>query len=77
VDLLVVVLAQLLLFLGRKGTERLGDIAIGVLAADHEANLPRWVGRDGGVSILDSWEDFLAILLQLGNQWEVEPLIFS
>jgi len=77
VDLLVVVLAKLLLFLGRKGTERLGDIAIGVLAADHEANLPRWVGRDGGVSILDSWEDFLAILLQLGNQWEVEPLIFS
>lgn len=76
-DLLVVVLAKLLLFLGRKGTERLGDIAIGVLAADHEANLPRWVGRDGGVSILDSWEDFLAILLQLGNQWEVEPLIFS
>ena len=77
VDLSVVVTAELLLLLGGEGAERLGDVAATILAADHEADLARWVGWDGGVAILDGWEDLLAILLELGDQWEVEPLVLS
>ena len=76
-DLSVVVTAELLLLLGGEGAERLGDVAATILAADHEADLARWVGWDGGVAILDGWEDLLAILLELGDQWEVEPLVLS
>lgn len=57
VDLLAVVLAELLLLLRRPAAKRLLDVALGVLGADHEANLARWVGRDGGVRVLDSGED--------------------
>ena len=76
-DLLVVVLAKLLFFLHGEGTERLGNVTVGILAADHESNLAGWVGGDGGVSVLDGWENFLAILLELGDQWKVEPLVFG
>jgi len=77
VDVGVVVAAQLLLFLRSEGTKRSADIAGGILATDHEANLTRWVGGDGCVGVLGDWEDFLAVLLELGDQWEVEPLVFS
>ena len=39
VDLLVVVLAKRLLLFSGEGTERLGDITVGILAADHETDL--------------------------------------
>jgi hypothetical protein len=39
--------------------------------------LAGWVGGDGGVCVFDGGEDLLAVLLQLGDQWEVEPLVFS
>ena len=57
VDVLAVVLAQLLLFLGGPGAKRLLDVAVAVLAADHEANLARRVGWDGGVRVLGDRED--------------------
>ena len=76
-DLGVIVSAQLILLLGSPAAKRLGDIALRILAADHESNLARGVGGDGRVSILHGWEDFLAILLQLGDEREVEPLILG
>jgi hypothetical protein len=77
VDLLAVVPAQLLLLLSRPGAERLLEVAVGVLAADHEANLAGGVGRDRGVAILDVGEDLLAGLLKVGNEGEVKPLVLS
>jgi hypothetical protein len=77
VNLGIVVSAQLVLFLRSPLAQRLANIAVGILAADHEANLTRWVGGDGGVCVFDSWEDLLAVLLELGDQWKVEPLVLS
>lgn len=77
VDSSVVVSAQFLFFLRRPLANWLGDITVGILAADHEANLARWVGRNGGVGIFDCWEDLLAILLELGDQGKVKPLVLG
>jgi hypothetical protein len=71
----VVVSTQLVFLLGRPAAYRCFEIAIGILAADHEANLAGWVGWDGGVGIFDVREYLLAVLLELGDQWEVEPLV--
>lgn len=76
-DLGVVVSAKLVLLLWAPATQRLANIALGILAANHEANLAGWVGRDSGVCVLNGWEDFLAVLLKLSDQWEVEPLVLS
>ena len=76
-DLRIVVSTQLILLFGGPAAKRLGDIALGILAADHEADLAGRVGRDGCVGIFDGWEDFHAILLQLGDEREVEPLVLS
>lgn len=76
-DSSVVVAAQLLFLLWGPFAEWLAEIAIGVLAADHESNLTRWVGRNGGIGVLDVWEYFLAVLLKLGDQWEMEPLVLG
>ena len=67
----VVVAAKLILFLAAEATQWLGDVALSILAADHEANLARRVCGNRRISILDSGEDFLAILLELGDQREV------
>lgn len=67
----VVVLAQLLFLLLRPGSDRNLDVTVGVLAAHHEADLARGVGRDGGVGVLSNREDLLAVLLQLGDQGQV------
>jgi hypothetical protein len=77
VDLLAVVPAQLLLLLGSPGAERLLQVAVGVLAANHEANLPGWVGGDRGVAVLDVGEDLLASLLEVGNERHVQPLVLG
>lgn len=76
-NLLVVVLAQFLFFLGAPPSHRFLDISHRVLAADHESDLARGVCRDGGVSIFDNREDFLAFLLELGDQSQVKPLVFG
>jgi hypothetical protein len=77
VDLLAVVPAQLLLLFSRPAAERLLEVAVGILAADHEANLAGGVGRDGGVAVLDVGEDLLARLLEVGNERKVQPLVLS
>lgn len=76
-DIRVVVSAKLLLFLGGEASERLLNVAIGVLAADHEANLARRIGGDRGIRIFDGREDGLAVLLELGDEREVEPLVLG
>jgi len=62
-DRLVVVFAKLVLLFGGPATQRLLQIAIGVLAADHEADLARGIGGDGGVCVFDGWEYFFAVCL--------------
>lgn len=64
-DISIIVPTKALLLLSGEATNRLLDVALGVLAADHEADLARGVGGDGGVSVLDGGEDGLAVLLQL------------
>ena len=76
-DVLVVVAAELLLLLGGPGAEGLTDVAVGVLAADHEANLAGGVGGDGGVGVFGDGEDLLAGLLEVGNEGKVEPLVLG
>jgi len=77
VDLLVVVLAKLVLLGLGPLADGLLEVAVGVKAADHEADLARGVGGDGGVGVLDVGEDLLAVLLELGDQGEVEPLVLG
>lgn len=74
VDARVVVLALLDLLLGSPLAQGLGDIAASLLAADHEANLARRVGRDGGEAVLGNGEDGGTVLLDLLDQRQVEPL---
>ena len=76
-DVLVVVAAQALLLLARPGADGLAHVAVGVLAANHEADLAGGVGGDGGVGVLDDGEDLLAGLLELTDQLEVKPLVFG
>lgn len=76
-DLRVVVSAQLLLLLGSPGPDRHLDVAVGVLAADHEADLTRRVGGNGRVGVLSDREDLLAVLLQVGDERQVKPLVLG
>ena len=77
VDLGVVVSAQLLLLLRSPGSHRNLGVALGVLGADHETDLASGIGGDGGESVLDHREDLLAVLLQLSNQGQVNPLVLA
>lgn len=76
-DLGIIVSAKLLFFLRGPAAQRLGKVTLGILAADHEADLARRVGWDGGIGIFNVREDLLAVLLELGDQWKVEPLILG
>lgn len=76
-DVLVVVLAKLVLVGLGPLADGLLEVAVGVKAANHEADLARGVGGDGGVGVLDIGEDLLAVLLELGDQGEVEPLVLG
>ncbi len=76
-DILVVVAAELLLLLAGPGADGLADVAGGILAADHEADLAGGVGGDGGVGVLGDGEDLAAGLLQVGDEREVEPLVLG
>lgn len=77
VNLFAVVSAQLLFLLLRPGSHWLLDIALSVLAANHEADLSRRIGWDGGVCVLGDGKDLLAVFLELGDELEVEPLVLS
>ena len=77
VDFLVVVLAQLLFLRGGPAAERFPEVRVGVLGADHKANLARGVSRDGGIGIFDSGEDLSAVLLELGDERKVQPLVLG
>lgn len=74
VDSGVVVSAELDLLLGGPLSQGCLDIPAGLLAADHEADLAGGVGGNRGESVFGHGEDFLAVLLQFGDQGKVEPL---
>jgi len=76
-NLRIIVPAKLILLLPTPLPQGLTDIAISVLAADHEADLAGGVGGDGGIGVFDGWEDFFAVFLQLGDKGEVEPLVLG
>ena len=77
VDLGRVVSALLILLLLGPLSERGLDVGVGVLGADHEADLARGVGRDGGEAVLGDGEDAGAVLLDLLDERQVEPLALS
>jgi hypothetical protein len=77
VNIRVIVSAQLLLLLTGPRAQRLLDVARSILAADHETDLAGGVSWDGGVCVFGYGEDFLAGLLEIGDEGEVEPLVFS
>lgn len=76
-NVLVVVAAEALLLLAGPGANGLTDVAGGVLAADHEADLAGGVGGDGGVGVLGDGEDLTAGLLEVSDQGKVEPLVLG
>lgn len=76
-DLLAVVLAQLVLLLGCPAADRLLEVALSVLGADHETDLTGGVGGDRGVGVLDGRENCLARLLEVGDDVKVQPLVLS
>jgi hypothetical protein len=77
VDRGIVVAEQFLLLLYSEGTERGTRIALGILATNHETDLAGRIGGDGRICIFSDWEDLLAILLDFGDQWEVEELVLG
>lgn len=76
-NVLVIVFAELLFLLLAPASKRLLEVALGVLAADHESDLARGIGGDSGVSILDVGKHLLAVSLELGDQRQMKPLVFS
>jgi len=73
----IVVPTKLIFLLGAPATQRLANVTLRILAADHEADLTGWVGGDGSVCVFDGWEDFFTVFLELGDQGEVEPLVLG
>jgi hypothetical protein len=63
VDVGVVVAAQLVFLLGSPAAQRCCEIAISILAADHEADLAAGVSWNSSVGIFDVRENLLAVLL--------------
>lgn len=76
-NILVIVPTQPLLLILRPGADRHAQVPAGVLGADHEADLAGWVGGDGGVGVVDGGEDLLAGLFQVGDEFDVKPLVFG
>ena len=76
-DLGVVVAALLLLLLGSPGPHGDPDVALRVLAADHETNLAGGVGGNGGVGVLGDREHLTTLLLEAGDEGEVKPLVLG
>jgi hypothetical protein len=67
----VVVFAQLLFLFDTPTSQGLLQVSVSVLAADHETDLAGRVGGDGGICVVDGGEDFSAVLLEFGDEWEV------
>jgi hypothetical protein len=77
VNVLVVVAAETLLLLTGPSADGLTDIAGGVLAADHEADLAGGVGGNCGVGVFGDGEDLLAGLLEVGDEGQMQPLVLG
>lgn len=73
VDLSRVVSALVVLLLLGPGSDGVLDVGVGVLGADHEADLAGGVGRDSSVGVLGDGEDGTAILLEASDEGEVKP----
>ena len=73
----IVIPAKLLFLLRCERSHGLLQVTILILAANHEADLARSIGGDGRVGVLDGGEHLFAVGFQLGDQWQVEPLVLS
>lgn len=76
-NILVVVLEELPLLLRCERADGFRKVTLGIFTADHEADLARGVGWDGRIGVLNTWEYLLAVLLELGDQWKMKPLILG
>lgn len=76
-DLFIIVPAELLLFFKLPLPQWHLHVSAGILAADHESYLARRVRRDSGVGIFDRGEYFFATFLQVGDEAQVQPLVFG
>lgn len=72
---LIIVPTQLILLFRIPAPHGGRDVSVFIFAADHEADLARGVGGDGGVGVFDRREDFFAGFLEVGDEGEVEPLV--
>jgi len=75
--LLVVVLAVLVLLSSRPTPQGFLDVNLGVLAADHEADLARRVCGDSGETILGDGEGFTEFLQDGFDEGKMQPLAFT
>ena len=73
----IIVATQALLLLTRPLPQGLAHITLRILATHHEPDLAGRVRRDSGVGVFGDGEDFLACLFEVGDELEVEPLVFS
>ena len=76
-DLCIIISALFFLHSSRPRPHRYLYVDVGVFAADHETDLARWIGRDGGVRILSHGKDLIALLLEPRDQRQMQPLVFS
>jgi hypothetical protein len=77
VHLLAVVPEKLVLLLGGPAANGLLDVNAAVLGAHHETDLAGGVGGDGGPAVLGDGEDFLALLLEVGDHAHVKPRVLG
>lgn len=76
-DIRIIVPAQNLFFLARPRPHGPAHVAAGVLAADHEADLAGGIGGDGGVGVFGDGENLLAGVTEVGDEGEMQPLVFG
>ena len=67
-DIFIIVPAQFLFFFHIPAPHWPLDVAILILAADHETYLSTRVSGDGSVGVFDGGEDFFARAFEIGDE---------
>lgn len=77
VNVAVIIAAETVLLCARPRTQRHAQVALGILAADHEPDLAGRIGGDGRVGVFCDREDLLAGFLELRDERQMEPLVLG